>query len=191
MAHMQQVKSNYFGSSVVPFRMVFLMWLVFSVEYFYQIDLGGLGIVPRTLYGLIGIVIAPLIHGSLAHLISNTVPLLFLGSVLYYFYPRIAGLVFLRCYFITNLLVWIFSPRVSSHIGASGIIYGLSAFLIFFGLIRKDFWSLIISMVVFVMYGGIFYGVLPTDPHVSWESHMSGAVVGAVSAFNLRNVTKV
>ena len=180
-------RSSFFGSYVVPFRLVFIMWLVFSIEFFYGVDFGWLGIRPRTFSGLIGIFSAPLIHGSLSHLISNTVPLLFLGSVVFFFYPRLGGIVFFRCYIITNILVWALSPRVSYHIGASGLIYGLSAFLIFFGLIRKDFWSLFISIVVFLMYGGIFYGVLPTAPEISWESHLAGAVVGTVTAFDLRN----
>jgi len=123
-------RNSFFGSSVVPFRLVFIMWFVFSIEVFYGIDLGWLGIKPRTLEGLIGIFTAPLIHGSLAHLISNTLPLLFLGSVLFFFYERIGGIVFARCYLITNALVWLLSPRASYHIGASGLIYGLSSFLI-------------------------------------------------------------
>jgi membrane associated rhomboid family serine protease len=179
------------GSSVVPLRVVFFMWLVFTIEFFYQVDLGWLGIQPRTLTGLIGIVTAPLVHGNLTHLISNTLPLLFLGAILYFFYPRIAGVVFLRCYFITNALVWLLSPRVSFHIGASGLVYGLSAFLIFFGLLRWDFWSLLISAVVFLMYGGIFYGIFPDNPHVSWESHLAGVLVGLGSAYGFMNKQRV
>lgn len=179
------------GSSVVPFRMVFFMWLVFTVQFFYQTDLGWLGILPRTVTGLIGILTAPLIHGDLGHLISNTVPLLSLGAILFYFYPRIAPVVFARCYLITNILVWLFSLRVSYHIGASGLVYGLSAFLIFFGLLRMDFWSLLISAVVFLMYGGIFYGIFPSNPHVSWESHLAGVVVGTSTAFGYRDLRKV
>lgn len=188
---MRREGQSFFGSSVVPFRLVFFMWAVYSIEFFYEIDLGWLGIKPRTLEGLVGIIMAPLIHGSLSHLISNTLPVLFLGSILYFFYPRIGGIVFARCYFLTNVLVWLFSPRVSYHIGASGLIYGLSAFLIFFGLLRKDFWSLLISIVVMVMYGGIFYGVLPVNSHVSWESHLAGAIVGVASAVGLYDSRKV
>lgn len=179
------------GSSVIPFRMVFFMWLVFSVQFFYQADFIWLGIRPRTLSGLIGILTAPLIHGDLGHLVSNTVPLLTLGAILFYFYPRIASVVFARCYLITNILVWLLSPRVSYHIGASGLVYGLSAFLIFFGLLRLDFWSLLISAIVFLMYGGIFYGIFPNHPHVSWESHLAGVVVGVSAAFGYRELRKV
>lgn len=171
--------------------MVFLMWLVFSIEVYSGVNLGFLGLVPRDLFGLIGILTAPLLHGNIQHLISNTVPLLFLGSALFFFYPRIGGVVFMRCYFITNILVWLLSPRVSYHIGASGLIYGLASFLIFFGLLRRDLMSLMISIVVVMIYGGIFYGVLPTDPRVSWETHLAGAIVGASSAFQLRHTRRV
>jgi membrane associated rhomboid family serine protease len=181
------IRESFFGSSVVPFRLVFIMWLVFSIEFFYDIDLSFLGIEPRTFTGLIGIFTAPLIHGSLTHLVSNTLPLLFLGSILFFFYDRIGGIVFIRCYFITNILVWLFSPRVSYHIGASGLIYGISAFLIVFGMLRKDFISLLISIGILIIYGGIFYGVLPTNSHISWESHLAGAVVGTYTAFDLRD----
>lgn len=183
--------SSFFGSSVVPFRLLFLMWLVFSIEFFAQIDLGWLGIKPRTLEGIPGIFFAPLIHGSLSHLISNSIPLLFLGSMIFFFYERIGGVVFFRCYFITNILVWLLSPRVSYHIGASGLIYGLSSFLIFFGFLRKEFWSLVISLVVLVLYGGLFYGILPLFPGVSWESHLSGAIVGMYTAIDLRKRKRV
>jgi membrane associated rhomboid family serine protease len=167
------------------------MWLVFTVELYYRIDFAFLGIMPRTLWGLVGIFTAPMIHGNLVHLLSNTFPLLFLGSTLFYFYQRIGAGVFLRCYFVTNILVWLFSPRMTFHIGASGLIYGISAFLIFFGLLRRDFTSLFISVVVIITYGGIFYGILPSDPRVSWESHLAGFIVGTATAFQLKDRKRI
>ena len=184
-------RHSYFGSSVVPFRLVFIMWLVFTIEFYSGVSFAFLGIAPRSLFGLIGIFVAPLLHGDIVHLLSNTFPLLFLGATLFFFYGRIGNTVLLRCYFITNILVWLFSPRPSIHIGASGLIYGLSAFLIFFGLLRKDFMSLMISIAVMFAYGGIFYGILPTHSMVSWESHMAGALVGTLSAFTLSDVKHV
>jgi membrane associated rhomboid family serine protease len=170
-----------FGSSVVPFRVIFFMWLAFFLELMYQWDLSMLGIQPRSVTGIIGIFTAPLVHGNLSHLISNTVPMLFLGSTLFFFYPRIGAMVFFRTYFWTNVLVWLFA-RPANHIGASGVVYGLAFFLIFFGLFRRDFLSILISIITLLLYGGVFYGVLPTDPRVSWESHFAGALVGITSA---------
>ena len=107
--------------------------------------------------------------------------MLFLGSVLFFFYGKIGGQVFFRSYFWTNILVWLFA-RPANHIGASGVVYGLAFFLISFGFFRRDFLSIIISAIVLLLYGGVFYGVLPTDPHISWESHFAGALVGITTA---------
>ncbi len=178
-------QSRLFGISIVPFRIVFLMWLFYSLEYLYGWKLSFFGIIPRTIPGIIGIFTSPLLHGNIFHLLSNTVPLLFLGSVLYFFYPKLAPTVFFRSYFWTNLLVWLFARPHSIHIGASGVVYALAFFLIFFGIFYRDFRSLTITIIVFILYGGVFYGILPSDPLVSWESHLAGALVGIASAVTL------
>ena len=157
------------------------MWASFYLEYVFGLPISWYGIEPRTFHGLIGIFTAPLIHGDLLHLISNTIPMLFLGSVLFFFYGKIGVQVFFLSYFWTNILVWLFA-RPANHIGASGVVYGLAFFLISFGFFRRDFLSIIISAIVLLLYGGVFYGVLPTDPHISWESHFAGALVGITTA---------
>jgi len=169
---------------VPPLRLCFFMWLTFSVEFYLGYDLGKFGIYPRNLNGLIGVFCAPLLHGNFNHLMSNTVPLLILGTTLYFFYPQIASRVFLYSYFFTNLLVWAFG-RSYIHIGASGLVYALASFLVFFGLFRRNFKSVIISFVVIFLYGSMAYGILPFHSMVSWESHLLGAVVGFVSAYLL------
>ena len=166
---------------VFLFRFVFLMWVVFSIQFFFPINFNGFGILPRTLQGLLGVLTAPLVHGSSVHIISNTIPLLFLGWTLFFFYDNIAKVVFVICYFATNLLVWVFA-RPSLHIGASGIVYGIACFLIFYGFFRKDFKSLAISVVVLFLYGGMVYGIFPNHPGISWESHLIGAIVGGYTA---------
>ena len=169
------------GSSIAPFRLVFLMWLTFALDFLYGFDLKFLGIFPRDTAGLPGILFAPILHGDIQHLVSNTVPIIFLGATLFFYYARVANTVFVACYFGTNLLVWLLA-RPSYHIGASGVVYGLAAFLIFLGLFRRDFMSLLIAAVVLFIYGSIFYGVLPTGGNISWESHLFGAIVGATMA---------
>jgi membrane associated rhomboid family serine protease len=175
-----------FEKALIPFRLVFIMWLVFVIQFVNGYDLSFLGVKPRTVEGLIGIFTAPMVHADLLHLLGNTLPVLFLGSILFYFYGRVSHRVFFTCYLLTNLLVWLFSPNVSYHIGASGLVYGLSAFLILFGVFRKQVGSLLISLGVFLAYGGIFYGIVPTRPDVSWESHLAGALVGISTAIYFR-----
>lgn len=183
-------RTSLLGSSVIPFRLVFLMWLFFLVEITYGWNLNAFGIMPRTVSGLAGIFLSPMLHGDFLHLASNTIPLLFLGTMLFYFYGRIGRTVFFRAYFWTNLCVWLFA-RPANHIGASGVIYGLAFFLIFFGIFRRDFISLLISIVTLSMYGGVFYGILPSDPNISWESHFAGALVGFYTAVDMRNKRSV
>ena len=120
------------SSILRPFRFLMLMWLFFSVSFFFNIDFGFLGILPRSYFGIIGIFTSPLVHGNLNHISSNSVPVLFLGTILYFFYPKIANRIFLQCYFFTNILVWFFG-RTFLHIGASGLIYALAFFLISIG----------------------------------------------------------
>lgn len=163
------------------FRFVFVMWLVFSIQFFWGFDLSGFGILPRTWYGLLGIFTSPFIHGNSVHIISNTIPLLFLGWTMFFFYENIAKKVFAICYFATNGLVWVFA-RPSLHIGASGLVYGIAGFLIFYGFFRKDFRSLAISAIIIFFYGGMVYGILPNQVRVSWESHLIGAIVGGYAA---------
>lgn len=173
-------------SFIVPSRMLFLMWLIFFIELNFGINLAIFGILPRDAFGLLGILFAPLIHSSLIHLVSNTLPLLFLGITLYYFYGKIAKKVFLLSYFLTGALVWLFG-RTTFHIGASGLIYGIASFLFFSGIVRAEFKSLIISLAVVLTYGGLVWGILPSMPGLSWESHFFGALVGGVAAFVYRN----
>ena len=169
---------------IIPIRLVLLMWMIYYVEIFFSLNFGIFGILPRTLQGLSGIITAPLIHGSELHLLSNTFPFIFLGTTLFLFYPKLGTRVFLQCYFFTGILVWIFA-RPTYHIGISGVIYGLASFLIFYGLFKKDFKSLLISIVIVFLYGGFFYGILPSQPNVSYESHLMGAIVGLINAIRL------
>jgi membrane associated rhomboid family serine protease len=157
---------------VPPIRLVFLIWVVFSIQTFTTIDLGFLGIFPRTVNGLLGVFTAPLVHGDWGHIVSNTIPLLFLGTTVYFFYSRIASQVFIQCYFLTNILVWIIG-RPFYHIGASGFVYALAFFLIALGIFRRDFKSIFISIVIIFIYGGLVYGLSPTLVGIS-SGHRHG-----------------
>jgi membrane associated rhomboid family serine protease len=104
-----------------------------------------------------------------------------LGTTLFFFYPQIANRVFFYCYFLTGALVWLLGSS-NLHIGASGVIYGLAFFLIFYGFFKRDFQSLVISIFIVVLYGSLFYGLVPTRPGISYESHIYGALTGFLMA---------
>ena len=98
-----------------PLRFLMLMWLFFSVSFFFNIDFGFLGILPRSYFGIIGIFTSPLVHGNLNHISSNSVPVLFLGTILYFFYPNIASRIFLPMLFFYQHLSLVFWKNLSSY----------------------------------------------------------------------------
>lgn len=144
------------------------------------------GILPRNPKGLLGIITAPLIHADWKHLIDNSIPAFILSLALFYFYRGISYRIFFLIYFIGNTLVWIIG-REAYHIGASGIIYGLAAFLFLSGMIRKIRNLMAISLIVVFIYGSMIWGLLPYDYKISWEGHLMGAISGVILAILFRD----
>ena len=159
-----------------------LLVIIELINIFTGRSLNQFGILPRHPTSLPGILLAPFIHGSLVHLISNMVPLavfsflLMMHGILRYL------LVSLWVVIIGGGLVWLFG-REAMHIGASGVIYGYFAYLIVAGFLAKQFKLLLISLFVMLGYGGMIFGVLPTTPYISWESHLFGAIDGVMAAY--------
>ncbi len=166
-------------SMVFPALFLLGFWLVFLIENILDNDFARLGIFPRTLEGLRGIILSPFIHGSLEHIVANSIPFFILSVALFYFYRSLAWRIFILIYLLSGLCVWI-GAREAWHIGASGLIYGLGSFLFFSGILRNDVKLLTISIVVVFLYGGMFWGIFPIKPGVSWESHLWGGASGLV-----------
>ena len=170
---------------IVPMLFAIIMWVVFLLAVVARIDLHALGILPRTVGGLVGIFTSPFVHSSLNHITSNTIPLLVVGMGLFYFYKDIAWRVSGMIYLLTGFWVWL-AARPNFHVGASGLIYGLVCFTFFSGLIRKDRNLLAISLLVTFLYGSMVWGILPVDQTVSWESHLFGSAAGIFAAIYFR-----
>jgi len=165
-----------------PLILLSLMWLIQLIQYFGHVDLTFLGLYPRTLSGLTGILFAPFIHAGFFHLINNTLPFLIMAYVIKSAYPDIARRVFLLIYLLTGIWVWV-AARSAYHIGASGIIYGMISFLLMMGLLRREKKSIALALMVVFLYGSFIWGLFPIDPAISWESHLLGAVAGVFAAY--------
>jgi membrane associated rhomboid family serine protease len=166
---------------------VLVLWLVQWLIT--ALDLGPeyFGVRPRQLVGLIGIVCAPLVHGDFAHLLSNSLPLIVAGTTMLYLYPQSSLRVLPAVYFGPGVAVWLLAAG-SSHVGASGIVYGLVGYIFVAGLIRKDRRAIAASLLVSFMYGALVWGVLPIKRGVSWETHLAAAIIGVTLAFALRGL---
>ncbi|MCF8335967.1 MAG: rhomboid family intramembrane serine protease [Bacteroidales bacterium] len=180
-------KKKFFYSLVFPVSFVILLWLIKLSEIVLEVSFAGLGVYPMQTDGLIGIITGPLIHGDLGHLMANTLPLIFLGMGLFYFYDSIAFKVFFIIYFLSGIMLW-FGGREAYHIGASGLIYGLASFLFFSGIIRKHIRLMALSLLVAFLYGGMIWGLLPIGERVSWEGHLFGAIAGLAMAFYYKDM---
>lgn len=183
---MRNTTSKLFFSFLYPSLFVVVLWGIKLFEIVEQVNLSWYGLYPRRIDGLLGIATAPLLHGDLPHLISNTFPLLVLGPIIFYFYRSIAFNVFFWVYIMTGVWVWAAGGE-AYHVGASGIIYGFITFLFFSGIFRKDTRLLALSLFVTFLYGGAVWGVLPYQKGISWESHMLGSLAGLITAYNFRN----
>ncbi len=168
-----------------------VLWIVWLVDLILPIRLTDWGVHPRSIGGLIGIPLMPFLHGSFGHLLSNTIPLAILLALL-------AGSrssswqVVIELVLLGGGLLWCFGRSSSVHVGASGLIYGLIAFLVVAGLLEKRFVPLGIAILVGFLYGTtLIFGVIPSfERHISWDGHLFGAIAGAVVAYaNTRQST--
>lgn len=175
--------SNNLRNVVTPVVLaVGLLWLIQLANQLLDLRLQQFGVYPRSVEGLIGVLFAPLIHGSWAHLFSNTPPLLVLGSALRYGYPRTSVLALPLIYLGSGLGVWIWG-RESFHFGASGVTHALMLLIFLLGILRWDRPAIALACIAFFLYGGMLMTVLPRDPSISFESHLFGALTGAILAF--------
>ena len=183
----EQRRAHFRLAAKIAFGFVGVIWLIFLMNWVLDLDPEPFGIRPRQWVGLPGIVFAPLVHDGFAHIIANSPPLLVLGTAMLFLYPNSALRVLPAVYFGTGLAVWLFG-RDSVHFGASGLVYGLVSYVFVAGLLRRDRRAIAASLVVWFMYGSLVWGVLPMPLGVSWETHLSAAMIGVALAIGLRRL---
>lgn len=169
------------GSFVI---LLFIIEVV-NLLMFHSLNL-TFGLRPRSPDGLLDIFTFPLLHANFGHLISNSFPLIIFG-----FLVLMSGL---RVFLTTTALSWLGSGVVAwligdgvITVGASGLVFGFFAFLLVRGFFNRSWWQILLSAVLFMVYGGILFGILPTVAHfVSWQAHLGGALGGVAAAVVLR-----
>lgn len=163
-----------------------LLWLILIVDAVFGLGLAQYGLRPRNLTGLIGVFTAPLLHSGPEHLFSNSLPLIISLTTILYLYPRSAMRVIPVIWIGSGILAWLIG-RYSLHFGASGFVYGLLAYVFVGGILRFDMRSVAMSIMVWFLYGSMIWGVLPIRPNMSWELHLSGAILGVAMAIVFRH----
>ncbi|HSI83896.1 MAG: rhomboid family intramembrane serine protease [Candidatus Methylacidiphilales bacterium] len=150
------------------------------------INVRQFGILPRTISGLFGIFAAPLLHANMGHLLANTIPMFILMSVLFSRSAYKPFSAFVGIWILGGLGTWLFARGYAVHIGASGLVYGIAAYIIAAGFTMQDILSIVTGIVIAVMYSGLIFGMMPwVFSSTSWEGHLFGAVAGVLMAFML------
>ena len=185
----KQERNKFLGSLAIPALLATLMLVVKMAEVAFSVDLSPWGLVPRTARGLLGLLTIPLLHGGWEHLLTNLPAVLVLGTALYYCYPTLANRVMLISWLASGMLTWIIGLPPTVHVGASALIYSLNLFLIVSGFIRGNRQLIVIALIMVFLYGSFIWGMIPSlavPQHISWEGHLSGALVGIALALIYR-----
>ena len=169
-----------------PLIFILIIWGIKLIEILWGFSFIEYGLIPRNFSGLKGVLLSPMIHKDLKHLINNTLPILVLGGALCFFYKKSHKKIFLWLFIVSGIFLWGIG-RPNFHIGASGIIYSLASFIFFSGVLSKNKRLSALSLIVIFIYGGLFWGLFPTDEAVSWEGHLSGFVAGIIISWFFRN----
>jgi membrane associated rhomboid family serine protease len=160
-----------------------VLWLIQIVNsVFFNGHLTQLGVEPRTLSGLWGILFAPFIHASFTHLIANTIPLAVLGWFVMLRQKRDLITVSVLAALVGGLGTWLIAPALTVHIGASVLVFGYLGYLLFRGIFERRFWPIVGSVVTFFLYGGALFGVMPGQIGISWQGHLFGLIGGILAA---------
>jgi membrane associated rhomboid family serine protease len=186
-------KQHPFGSSleaiVYPTLILMVIWFSYLADYLTEFNATKLGVLPRTLEGVKGIVFMPFVHApkDFNHIINNSLPFLLLSSAVIYFYREIALKVIVLAWLFSGFGVWFFAVNHGSyHIGVSGVIYALASFVFVSGVLRKFLPLQAMALFVSFLYGGMIWGLFPTNERISWEGHLSGFIIGALLAYFYR-----
>lgn len=153
-------------------------------------QLDQLGIRPRSIFGLRGIPLAPLLHNGFDHLMANTVPLAMLGWFVMLRRKRDFLYVWIAATLVGGAGVWLIGGEGSLHLGASIVVFGFLGYLLLRGIFDRSFWSILGSVAVGALYGTMVWGVLPGRDGISWEGHLFGFVGGGLAAYALRDRSK-
>ena len=176
----------------ILFASLAVFWIVEILDAFvFNGSLDRYGIQPHSVVGLRGIIFAPFLHGGFPHLIANTIPFLTLGWLTMIQETSDFFIVSLLAAVVGGIGVWLFGSPDSIHIGASILIYGYLGFLLLRGYFQKNIPSIALSIIVAIIYGGLVWGVFPSQITVSWQGHLFGFIGGAIAAKAIAKEKKV
>lgn len=165
----------------VPNSLAFVgfMWIIHLINWSMGYALLVLGIRPRKISGLIGILFAPFLHAHFDHIFFNSIPLLILSTFLLLNDITLAIYITLGINLISGILTWLLA-RNAIHVGASSLILGYMGYLLTESYLQRSTSSWIIGIVTLYYLGSLLFSLFPDDNNVSFEGHISGFFAGII-----------
>jgi membrane associated rhomboid family serine protease len=163
--------------------MVAVMWIL---EIINTLDSNGLdrdGIWARNVGRLWGILSAPFLHASFAHLIGNTIPFVFMGAIVALRGAARLASVTLNVIVLGGLGTWLIAPAGVPTIGASGVVFGYATYLLARGFFNRSALELLTGLIVGAVWGAALLSSLAPHPGISWQGHLCGAIAGVIAAY--------
>lgn len=174
------------SQAIILGSFLLIFWVLEIVDQlFLGRALDGLGVRPRTVAGLRGMLFAPFLHGNFPHLIANTIPFLVLGWFVLVQGTRTFWLVTAVSILVSGLGMWLFGRSNSIHLGASGLIFGYFGFLLLRAYFERSLRAILWAIGVFLLYGGMLWGIVAFQTGVSWQAHLFGFLGGGLAAYLL------
>ncbi|MCK7593529.1 rhomboid family intramembrane serine protease [Pseudomarimonas salicorniae] len=180
-AQLARDRRRFRRAALISAAFVALLWWIHLAQHMFDAPLRALTLRPGDPWGLIGVLTAPLLHGSFEHLVSNSLPLLILGTLAIATLPRATPRALVFIWLLAGLGTWLIG-RPSAHLGASGVTHGLMLLVFVAGVLRRDRPAIAAALIAFFLYGGMLLTVFPREEGVSWEYHLTGAAAGLLAA---------
>jgi membrane associated rhomboid family serine protease len=171
------------GAAAIMTLALAVLWVVLGIDAAFDHPLLKLGIKPRRLDGLPGIVLAPLLHAGAAQLTALSIPFAVLGWLMLTSGLRYLAVVTAAAVLASGLVGWLAGPSDQVIVGVSGVVLGWLGYLLaraVFG--RKVLW-IAIAVAVLVVFSGLFTGLEPrVRDHEFWGSQLASFAVGVALA---------
>ena len=177
-----RLKRAFYGSA----GLVALLLVIFIAQSYF--DWRTFAVYPRSASGLLGILTAPLLHGSWEHLAANSVAILVLGTLAGSVYPRATARALPIIWLGSGIGAWWWGYPGTFHLGASGLTHGLMFLVFVLGVLKRDKPAMAAGLIAIFFYGSLLLTILSREPGVSWQSHLGGSIAGLLAAFLFRHV---
>ena len=178
-------KENVSRAATTVLTILTVFWVIELIDLILLNSyLDNFGIKPRETNGLIGILAWPFLHSGLPHLIGNSVGFFILGSFIAVRSMKNFWVVTISVTIIGGVIVWLLGSEGSNHIGASGIVFGFFGFILADAVRNPNWSSYLVAGLTIILFGGMFFGMIPGNPGVSWLGHLGGFIAGIGAVIN-------